>query len=343
MVGRISIAMTTYNSERFVAQQLESFERQVRLPDELVVSDDASSDSTVDVVRDFAKRASFPVRLCVNQDNLGVSKNFEQAINKCDGDLIFLSDSDDYWYPRKLEFMEQALNEVKRAGIAVCDADLVNERLEPLGHTSWEVLERFFPDGRLSRQLAEGNAFHFRMPVRGCCMAFRSKFRELVLPLPSGGKFQRCGHDYIIVRTIICSGAAGAALLPVPLLAYRRHSGQATHTRAVPLAGRISSLYASLREPPYLLPHLIERIGSESAVRHCRNHRLRNSVLRHWRARVGMPSSFFARAPIVARELASLRYHRFSESGLTALKDLLFARQPEAETQPDEPAQAPAV
>ena len=107
--ARISIAMTTYNSERFVAEQLESFVRQERLPDELVVSDDASVDSTVEVVRGFAARAPFPVRLFVNQQHLGLTKNFERAIAESTGDIIFLSDADDSWYPHKILVMERAL------------------------------------------------------------------------------------------------------------------------------------------------------------------------------------------------------------------------------------------
>jgi glycosyltransferase involved in cell wall biosynthesis len=128
---KLSIAMAVYNGEHFIQEQLDSYARQSRLPDELVVSDNASVDSTVDIVRDFAERAPFRVGLFVNERNLGVSKNFENAIDKCTGDIIFLSDCDDVWYPDKLKVMEKAFLRWPTAAVATCNADLVDEFLRP--------------------------------------------------------------------------------------------------------------------------------------------------------------------------------------------------------------------
>src|ERR1019366_197610 len=96
--NRISVALCTYNGERFLSQQLASIGKQTRLPDELVVCDDSSTDRTVAIVREFAASVSFPVRVFENQRNLGSAANFERAIRLCDGDLIALSDQDDIWY-----------------------------------------------------------------------------------------------------------------------------------------------------------------------------------------------------------------------------------------------------
>jgi glycosyltransferase involved in cell wall biosynthesis len=321
---RISIAMTTYNSERFIAEQLESFVRQERLPDELVVSDDASTDRTVEIVRRFAARAPFPVRLSINDCNLGITRNFERAITECTGDIIFSSDSDDYWYPQKIRLMEKALDETPQAGLAVCNADLVNERLEPLGLTAWADLDRFFPSRRLSRAIGQGKIYLRRMSAGGCCMAFRSKFKPLILPLLEG-------FDYFIARVIICSGAGGAALIPEPLLANRRHPGQASRANDAPFHTRALRHWAARHECPRLLQQLIERVESDFAAQCCLNPALRSSALRHWRARVDMPPSFARRLPVVARELIALRYHRFSGSARPAVKDLFFSRQPEGD------------
>lgn len=87
--------MAVYNGERFIREQLDSFLRQTRRPHELVVSDNASSDRTVEIVREFAGRSPFPVRLFINERNIGVTKNFERAIREPSGDIIFLSDCDD--------------------------------------------------------------------------------------------------------------------------------------------------------------------------------------------------------------------------------------------------------
>ena len=88
----LSIALAAYNGERFIGEQLDSIARQTRLPDDLVIFDDASTDTTVSIVRDFARHAPFPVRLQVNPERLGSTHNFEAAIHACGGEIIFLCD-----------------------------------------------------------------------------------------------------------------------------------------------------------------------------------------------------------------------------------------------------------
>ncbi len=125
--------MAVYNGERFISEQLESFVQQTRLPDELIVSDNVSTDRTAAIVRDFTARAPFPVKLFVNDENLGVGRNFDRAMRECTGDLIFLSDSDDVWYPDKLRLMEQALEQSPQAGLAACAARRRRSGSAPVG------------------------------------------------------------------------------------------------------------------------------------------------------------------------------------------------------------------
>src|SRR5208283_2264965 len=218
----ISVAMAVHNGERFIREQFDSFVRQTRLPDELVVSDNASTDRTVEIVRDFAARAPFPVRLFINDSNLGVTKNFERAIRECAGDIILLSDCDDVWYPNKVSVMEQALAESPRAGFAICDADLVDEHLDSLDRCLWQA-SGFRYRSRDQKKLSGGSTFSRRVPVFGCCLAFRAKFKPLLLPLPDG-----YAHDIFITWTIMCSGLGGVALVPLALMAYRQHALQTT-------------------------------------------------------------------------------------------------------------------
>src|SRR6266436_7212118 len=113
---RISVAMCTYNGARFLPRQLESIATQTRLPDELVVCDDGSSDESVAIVRWFANSAPFTVRLEINERNLGSTKNFGKAIGLCEGDIIALADQDDVWKPLKLAVLETALKNYLEAG-----------------------------------------------------------------------------------------------------------------------------------------------------------------------------------------------------------------------------------
>src|SRR6266567_6944512 len=108
--SRISVAMCTYNGARFLREQLESIAAQSRLPDELVVCDDGSTDETVETIKAFVGRAPFAVRLEINSKNLGSTKNFEKAIGLCEGEIIALADQDDVWKPQKLAVLEATLN-----------------------------------------------------------------------------------------------------------------------------------------------------------------------------------------------------------------------------------------
>src|SRR5262249_18454629 len=99
---RLSVALCTYHGASYVDAQVASLTRQTRLPDELIVCDDLSTDDTVSILERFARAAPFPVRIHVNEQTLRSTKNFEQAISLCSGDVIFLCDQDDVWEPEKL-------------------------------------------------------------------------------------------------------------------------------------------------------------------------------------------------------------------------------------------------
>src|SRR5205814_1057756 len=184
-------AMCTYNGGRYVGEQLDSIAAQTRRPDELIICDDRSTDETVRVVEEFAKSAGFGVRLYVNGRNLGSTKNFERAIGLCGGELIALADQDDVWLPGKLERLEQEFERDPCAGLVFSDAEVVDERLRPLGYTVWQSLGF---DARARKTFAEGSGFEAllaRNVVTGAAMAFRSRFRGLVLPLREvgGGRY----------------------------------------------------------------------------------------------------------------------------------------------------------
>ncbi len=108
---KISIAMATYNGERFIRQQLDSFTRQTLPPSELVICDDGSTDSTLSIINDFSPSAPFPVVIVHNSARLGYTANFLQAARMCQGELIAFSDQDDEWLPQKLARVLQASRE----------------------------------------------------------------------------------------------------------------------------------------------------------------------------------------------------------------------------------------
>jgi len=100
---RISVAMATYNGERFLREQLDSLARQTLPPSELVIGDDGSTDNTLEIIGGFARTAPFPIRVYRNEVNLGFTLNFLQTAARCSGELIAFCDQDDIWLPNKLE------------------------------------------------------------------------------------------------------------------------------------------------------------------------------------------------------------------------------------------------
>ena len=97
----VSVAMATYNGARFLRQQLDSLYAQTRVPDEVVVCDDCSTDGTAEILEEY--RRKYGLIYHINDKNLGVNANFFKAISLCHGDYISICDQDDIWLPEKIE------------------------------------------------------------------------------------------------------------------------------------------------------------------------------------------------------------------------------------------------
>ncbi len=127
---KISIVMTVYNGEKYLQYQIDSFLSQTKLPDEIIIADDCSSDKTLEILKTYEKNNIVDFKIYRNQTNMGFTKNFENAITKSTGDIILLSDQDDVWYNEKIETLVKKFKENPNTLLIIHDADLVNENLE---------------------------------------------------------------------------------------------------------------------------------------------------------------------------------------------------------------------
>ncbi len=216
---KLSIAMTSYNAERFINEQLESFASQTRLPDELVVCDDASSDRTGEILRDFQGRVPFPVQVLVNEEQIGYVGNFEQAIRQCTGDVIFLSDHDDHWLPEKLAEHEKIHASNPGVGLVVSNGLTCDENMNPRGMNLLDLSGL-----NQSRRAAINDGGLLDLVLRtprlfGCTMSFRSSLREIVLPIPKSYT-----HDTWLA--IALSIFAESRCISDPMIKYRTHKTQ---------------------------------------------------------------------------------------------------------------------
>jgi len=173
---KISIALATYNGEKYLQEQLDSYVNQKRQPNELVVCDDVSSDNTITILEKFQKIAPFKVNIVKNDTNLGYTRNFEKALSLCTGDIVFFSDQDDIWLSNKIEKIENIFKNNTTISVIVHDAELVDSNLKSTGLTKL-------------KQLLSGG-FKEKDFVTGTLSALRKDIIDIVLPFPpniSGG------------------------------------------------------------------------------------------------------------------------------------------------------------
>ena len=328
MHPKFSVAMCTYNGAQFVAEQLDSIAAQTRLPDELIVCDDGSTDATVEVVREFARNAPFPIRLFENEKNLGSTKNFERAIALCEGDLIALADQDDFWLPEKLRRLEHALAD-ENIGLAFTDGEVVDESLNPLGQRVWETI-RFA--GREQKLFREGRGFAVLLDhnvVTGAAMAMKAEFREMILPIPND-----LVHDGIPVlhdwwAALLVAAMAEISFVPELLFKYRQHStqqmgvvsddqGEHSGARLGDSVRRKNTFSAEIHYLRTILERLSRIQGFPVRANVLSSLEAR---LKHLETRAAMPEGRTRRVAPVLRELLGRRYHLYSNGLASAAKD----------------------
>lgn len=215
----ISVAMCTYNGRRFLSEQLASIARQTRLPDEMVVCDDGSTDATAEIVENFARSVPFPVRFIRNPRNLGSTKNFEQAIGLCSGELIALSDQDDIWMPDKLARQAEMLELDPSLGAVFTDAELVDDQSQPIGKRLWRSI-LFSPQEQT--QFMHGDTVPVLLRknvVTGATLMIRANLQPFFMPIP-----KIWVHDGWIAWMLSLYSRIG--MIHEPLIHYRLHPNQ---------------------------------------------------------------------------------------------------------------------
>ena len=215
----ISVVMCTFNGERFLAEQLESILTQTVTPDEIIISDDGSSDSTLAVVEKVRQASEVPVRwdIQTRENPLGPAKNFESALKRATGDVIALADQDDVWMPHKLETLTATLTNTAGTLLVHSDGRLIDEAgrrgttlMKTLALTRQE--KQHLRSGRAIRALLKRNV------VTGATMVISRKLLDTALPIPDGWV-----HDEWLA--VIAALQDGVVFNEGLLISYRQHSG----------------------------------------------------------------------------------------------------------------------
>lgn len=232
-MNRISVCMATFNGEKYIRRQLLSILSQLNTDDEVIISDDNSTDSTLTIIAELADPR---ILVTSNTGHPGPMGNFEQAIKRATYDMILLADQDDVWLPGKVGKMRELL---QNSDLVLSDCQVVNEK-------GVVIYESFF------RHRGSRTGFWYNLYKNsyvGCCMAFRRRIVEYVLPFPP----QVHMHDWWIGLLVEAKGRV--CFFPEPLIQYVRHGNNAS-----PTGERGYGLVERVENRVFLVLFLIKRI-----------------------------------------------------------------------------------
>lgn len=203
----ISVCIATYNGARYIAEQLASILKQLSAEDEVVVSDDGSTDGTIDIVRSFNDRR---IRIVDGPRRHSPTLNFEWALRNAKGEYIFLADQDDVWLEGKVR---RCVEELQMCNCVVSDARVTDSFLNTTSESLFQLMH--VRRGRLSNLL-------WRNGYTGCCMAFKREVLSKALPFPTDIPM----HDIWIGNVAAFCGRLH--FINDRLLLFRRHDTAAS-------------------------------------------------------------------------------------------------------------------
>ncbi len=210
---KVSVALCTYNGERFLQEQLDSIANQTRLPDEVVVGDDASTDKTLEILERWRDSVPFRVKIIARTKNLGFQQNFEMTAQECHGDILFFCDQDDIWFPEKIEKVMTIFEGSPEVDLVAHNTVVVDKNRRNLGLTEMIL--------RSPKNVNTVTCMRFLCPVNksypivaGCCLAVRMAFLKKCFPF-------FLTHDL----SIYSLARVGTKIITIydPLMYYRFH------------------------------------------------------------------------------------------------------------------------
>lgn len=223
MGRRVSVALCTFNGARYIRAQVASVLAQTRAPDELVVSDDGSADDTVALVeaelRRHERETGTAPELVVlrNEQPLGVTANFEQALRACTGELIALCDQDDEWEPTKLAKLVAMFDARPGLQFLHTDARLIDDDGKPIGGTLFGALEVTAEDRAAIHSGAPFRVFIRRNLATGATAMIDRSLLDVSVPFPAAWV-----HDEWLA--VQAAARRRLDLTDEPLTRYRRHA-----------------------------------------------------------------------------------------------------------------------
>ncbi len=210
----ISVCIATYNGAKYLKEQLDSILHQLDNEDEVIISDEQSTDSTLEILSNYNDSR---IKIFSNTRTKGVIGNFANAIYHAQGEYIFLADQDDVWLPSKINITVSKIRSIEHNHpdipiLVFTDATVVDEDLSVITKSI------FKHEGQKPEFSATPNILCVANRIMGCTMAFNKKTKEICLPISSNAVM----HDWWIALCVAKYGIVES--IDEPLLLYRQHS-----------------------------------------------------------------------------------------------------------------------
>lgn len=311
--------MCTYNGAAHIAEQLESILDQTLPPTEIVLSDDASSDDTVDIALAVVG-LRVPMTVLRNDVQLGITANFEQAISACHGEFIVLSDQDDIWAPHRLASALAVLSRRPTLLLLHSDARLVDAGGAPIGDTLFDALELTQRERELEHGGRAFEALLRRNLATGATTIFRRELYARAAPFPAGWV-----HDEWLA--IIAAATGDVDVLEQQLIDYRQHGANQIGAARLSLWAKVRRVMEPRSERNERLATnfttLESRLKALGPVIPPATLRRARGKAAHERMRLGLPAARLRRLIPVLRAVARGHYRKFSRGKGDVVRDLV--------------------
>ncbi|GAB3994382.1 hypothetical protein GCM10028807_32020 [Spirosoma daeguense] len=264
-IKSISVALCTYNGERYISEQLDSIIYQNLRPDEIIICDDNSTDDTLKILNVYKSKFPELIKIHTNETRIGFVKNFEKAINLCSKEIIFLSDQDDIWFPHKTETILRLFNSMPHIEAISHNLQICTDTKELTDITMWDTIGfLYFLKQTYGNKDYLFHSIFFGNMVTGASFCIKKSANRIAFhnDIPHVIHDYQMAIDYLLKDSIYfheeCLGL------------YRQHNSQQIgavldkviqHTRAI-------KMYYELNNPLWNLLYIRSRMKTETVFQY---------------------------------------------------------------------------
>lgn len=322
----ISVALCTHNGASFITDQIHSIYKQSVMPIQIVVSDDASKDNCVELIESIVaewqkenQHKLLELQVLRNQVPLKTTKNFEQAVLACTGDLIALCDQDDIWHSTRLAQIATEFYKYPSLLLLHSNARLINSQGQVIPGSLFNTLEVKSFELEWIHKRRAFDVFLRRNLVTGATTVFRRSLLQYALPFP-----KEWLHDEWLA--MVAAAMGGVDVVEEPLVDYRQHASNQIGARRISFVDKIRKAFSTrdhtLADRAVKIEILLERLKQCGDLVPIPVIDALQQKLKHQHFRANLPNSRWARCLPVLCEAFTGRYNQFGRGFHSIARDL---------------------